>query len=96
MSSKIALRRLRHTHRVNSGIADQYCNCQQQNGRKDFTDTVNQLTRRNRQPISHAEKHQAEYGQCDVFQDSSMKGEIAVSKDTVAVRGMANKGPIAR
>ena len=67
MSGKIALCSLWHTHRVNSGIADQYCNCQQQNGCKDFTDTVNQFTRRNRQPISHAEKHQAEYGQCDVF-----------------------------
>ena len=55
------------THRIQRGITHQRGNSQQQCGGQNFTDTVNQLARRHRQPVGYAEKHYAEHRQTDTF-----------------------------
>ena len=58
---KIALCDKRCADGVECGITDQYGDGQQECGRQDFSDAVNQFARRHRKPVSQPEKKQAEY-----------------------------------
>ena len=83
-------------HRFGRRTAHQHGNRHQQRGRQHLADAVDQLAGRNRQPGAQREKGGGERGQQPFVLPPPKNGLIPRSNDTVAVRGAANRGLMAR